>query len=150
MTMPEVEYVMGYPPYVKGSEGEGGWRGRRVLDTSKDLEKGQHIEDYSSWSFDQIDVDFDGTTKTVNEIACNSIEKMGCPALLGLQDGLSEEAVFKRLGKPSYEQIDGVTKTVEYESLGTWFYLAKNKIYPLGVKTKETQAPACKNASCEP
>ena len=155
MTMPEVKYVKGYPPHVREHVSEmtfplscckkdlsEHWccNAMGVFDTSKDLKNGKHIEDYSSWKFDQdkqtgIDVDFDGTTKTVNRIACYSKGDMRCPPLLGLQDGMSEETIIERFRNYSSNQkFDGVTKKIEYKEIGVWFYLSRMKIYMLGVK----------------
>jgi hypothetical protein len=146
MTMPEVKYVKGYPPHVvKDAPKEPDpkdvwWQYPRVLDTLKDLKEGQHIEDYSTWTFDQdnqnfrIDVDFNVATKTVNKIACYSQKAMSCPPLIGIDDGMSEETIIERLGKPSHQHLDGVTREIEYKDLGVWFYLTKKTIYMMGVK----------------
>jgi len=121
---------------------------RRFLDTSK-LREGQHIdiEDYSEWAFDQanqnfrIDVNFDVTTKTVNKIACYSKKVMSCPPLIGIDDGMSEETIIERLGKPSQQYLDGVAKKIEYKDLGVWFYLTKKTIYMMGVKDFGSPSP---------
>ena len=137
--------MKGYPPHVvkntsKNPDPKDVWGSFRVLDTSKDLKEGQHIEDYSTWTFDQdnqifrIDVDFDVTTKTVNKIACYSQKVMSCPPLIGIDDGMSEETIIERLGKPSQQYLDGVAKKIEYKDLAVWFYLTKKTIYMMGVK----------------
>jgi hypothetical protein len=59
---------------------------------------------------------------------------MSCPPLIGIDHGMSEETIIERLGKPSQQYLDGVTKRIEYKDLGVWFYLTMKTIYMMGVK----------------
>jgi hypothetical protein len=91
------------------------------------------------WSYDQndrtrIDIDFDLKKGTVKGIGCYSSGAMDCPPLVGIQDGTTEDVVLRKLGKPSHEQIDGVTKKLEFEKLRVWFYFKQSKVYVMGVK----------------
>jgi hypothetical protein len=58
---------------------------------------------------------------------------MNCPPLFGIQDGTGEDTLVEKLGNPSNAKIDGVAKKMEYRNLGAWFYLAKKKVYMMGV-----------------
>jgi Putative abortive phage resistance protein AbiGi, antitoxin len=165
MTMDEVKYVKGYPTYILEYpkitvEKPTWWENSASVIASSSLKDGQNVEDFRSWEFaiddhgTRIDVDFDQRTKLLSKVACYSQRIMQCPSLLGLHDGMSEADAIKRLGKPSYERIDGVTKKVSYDRLGVWFYLEKMKIYMLGVESPPSlaNAPPCKDGSqvCEP
>jgi uncharacterized protein YuzE len=114
MTMTEVKYLKGYPPNVidkNDTDKLGGWR---VVNATKDL-NGRHVEDFAEWSYEindktRIDIDFDSKNGKVTGIGCFSAEVMECPPLFGIQDGTTEDVLLKKLGKPSHQQIDGVTK----------------------------------------
>jgi hypothetical protein len=137
MTMAEVKYVKGFPLNVVDKNDINKWGDWSVINT-KDL-KGQRVEDFAMWSYDQndrtrIDIHFDPKKGTVKAIGCFSNGVMECPPLVGIQDGTTEDVVLKALGKPSHEQIDGVTKKMEFENLRIWIYLKQSKVYMIGVK----------------
>ena len=127
--------------------------GYRVVLPTKALKNAQRVEDYRSWEYEQadhrIDVDFDAATGMLREIACFSRHTMNCPPLLGIQDGTSEDILVQKLGKPSNQKIDGVTKKINYSDLGVWFNLEQRKVYMIGVVST---APPCKDGSqtCNP
>jgi hypothetical protein len=70
---------------------------------------------------------------------------MNCPPLLGIQDGTSEDTLVEKLGNPSDQKIDGITKKIGYSDLGAWFYLEKRKVYMIGVVSNT--APPCKDGT---
>ena len=145
MTMAEVKYVKGYPtdvlenPGTKVADAPNLPSLYRLVLPTKEFEKDQRVEDYSSWQYEQpdgknrIDVDFGAPGGTVKGIACFSTGTTNCPVLLGIRDGTSEEVVVEKLGTPSRAQIDDVTKKIECDSFNTRFYLKKRKVYFLGV-----------------
>ena len=148
MPMGEVKYVKGYPQSViENSENVDGqnkterWREAPEVYSTKTFKNDQHVEDYKTWSYElvdrgtRIDVVFDATTKTLNQIECFSQGVANCPPLLGMQDGTSESAILEKLSKPSYEKIDGVAKEITYENLGVFFCLSKTRVYMLGVRS---------------
>jgi len=161
MTMAEVQYAKGYPPYVleepkDQKDAELGW----LQTATKDFTDQQHVEDYTSWSYasdangTRLDIEFAPTTRALNQIACYSQGVMNCPKLLEISDGMSETDTVDRLGKPTQADFNGVTKRIIYKHLGVWFYLVKMKVYMLAVKDfgSITKSPPCKNGSqtCKP
>jgi len=140
MTMAEVKYIKGIPSVVLDPpKYDAKFGGPLQLGVpTKALPEGKHVEDYFWWQYDssgsRLDVDFDPKTKAINRIGCYSKAVLNCPLLLGLSDGSSENVVIEKLGKPSFEHIDGVAKEMEFANFGVWFYLEKQKVYYLGVK----------------
>lgn len=163
MTMAEVKYAKGYPPYVlenpESQKDTGPWMGNTVIAT-KDFAADQRAENYRSWGYEtdahgtRVDIDFATTTKSVNRIACYSQGNMNCPSLLGVYDGTNEAYIIEQFGKPTHEEIDGVAKKITYANLGIWFYLVKMKVYVLGVTDFDSisKGPPCKDGSlnCKP
>jgi hypothetical protein len=167
MAMAEVINVKGFPQKViqnpenlKKPNKTEWWLAYLDVYSTNTFNNGQHVEDYRTWLYEldnrgtRIDVGFDATTKTLNQITCFSQGETNCPHLLGILDGTRESAILEKLSKPTYEKINGVSKEITYENLGVFFYLSKQRVYMLGVRSVagETHAPACKNgaASCEP
>lgn len=162
MTMDEVKYVKGYPPYVvehSKTERPTWWESDPIVMPTNHLKEGQKVEDYRRWMFEidnhgtRVDVDFD-QAKMLAGISCYSQGIMRCPSLIGGYDGMNEKDTIKLLGNPSYEKIDGVTKSIYYKRSGVWFYLTKMKIYLLSVGgfPSVRKAPPCKDGSqeCQP
>jgi hypothetical protein len=157
MSMAEVKYVKGYPTDVLENLGEesGDTKGFRRVIAVTELKNGQKVEHYATWEYAQtdqkhrIEVDFDNIG-TLNQIACFSQDTTNCPILFGIRDGTSENALLEKLGNPTNEEIDGVTKRIEYQQLGAWFYLEKKKVYMIGVVGNA--APPCKagKLTCSP
>jgi hypothetical protein len=142
MSMPEVFYTKGPPTNVEEDDVDqtfGRWS-KKVLSVS-DIEKQPNkndVKDYFDWDYEdgtspyRIDVAFSPKTRTVSKIGCyvNSASfSSGECSLLGLSAGSSEEAVRKKLGRPSQESIDGVTKVMTYNGLDLTVFLTKQKAY---------------------
>jgi hypothetical protein len=139
MTMAEVKYVKGFPPNVVDKNDKDTWGGWRVIKATKDDLKEKRVDDFALWLYDRndqtrLDVDFDLKKGTVNSIGCFSNGVMDCPPLVGIQDGTTEEIVLQKLGKPSHERIEGVSKRMYFEDLRVWFDLTQNKVYMMGVQ----------------
>ena len=141
MVMDDVKYVKGVPDYVLGQiETEGDWKGSRPLLFVKDFEKGQKLEDYSMWGFQglksRIDITFYG--KRLIAIQCFSEDKRArCPAIGGIRDGDTEQAILQRLGTPDQTEIEndfdsGGAKQMRF-SKGAFFYLTREEVYMLGI-----------------
>jgi len=81
----------------------------------------------------RIDLGFDAPRGQVFSIACYSEGYFNCPTLFGIHDGSSEDEVLSHLGKPSTEEVDGVTKTIRYPQYNLTLYLTKRKVYMLKV-----------------
>jgi outer membrane protein assembly factor BamE (lipoprotein component of BamABCDE complex) len=137
MTMDQVQYIKGSPSDVLDDDPRGGFRMVRAV---KDIKADKKVQDYRSWQFSdatssRLDVEFDPASKKLRQIACYSSDSYSCPALVGVNDGTDEDTVVKKLGRPSSEKILGPTKLIEYEPLGVWYYLAKQKVYMLGMSS---------------
>jgi len=130
MPMTEVLYVKGSPDQVGEQQKDGSWTGRAA--------ENQNVKDFPSWKYTQgltrLDLEFDKATKLLVEILCHSMIDMGCPPLLGLQDGMTEDDLVARLGRPNRAQTINPAKAMEFSDLGVWFYLQKQRIYWLGVR----------------
>jgi hypothetical protein len=64
-------------------------------------------------------------------------EANDCLGVLGIVAGTNEAEVKARLGKPDYEEVDGVAKILRYYRYRGVFYLTKLKVYMLGISTEE-------------
>jgi hypothetical protein len=153
MKMNEVMYVLGYPPVVlfdddkevKLANGEvmkGNWL---LHATKKDIESSKNgVKDYLYWHYPvsssskRIDVEFDKATKEVKSIGCYVDNKAWVPldacAINGIKAMDSEEVVTDRLGKPTFERIDGVTKNIKYSNLNMSIYLEQKNAYYIKVE----------------
>ena len=139
MSQLEVRYVKGPPQNVIGPTEQHDFGPFNPLIAYAELKPDQKIEDFDQWSYDldnsRIDVAFDGS-KRVKSIICFSSGTLKCPALLGIQDGVNEEYLFDRLGKPSEQAIasDSAAKRVPYSSYDAVFYLTKKRVYMFGLE----------------
>ncbi len=148
----EVLYRLGYPSAVlDDSQKNFKYPGRRSYevnrkDAAEDPDKvipaGKTVSDYYEWSYllksgsnssANVYVDFDRTTKAVENIDCVDFSDLQhlCPALLGVVVGDPEERVRDKLGRPDRNELDGVTKTMSYDSVGVEFKLTKGSVYYL-------------------
>jgi hypothetical protein len=142
MSMEEVNYVNGIPDAVLGPlEEEGEFEGWQTIINVKDFDKRQHVEEFDDWSFDQplrrIDLTFDKDKHLLIAIQCYSSDRNGrCPAIGGIKDGNSEQSILDKLGKPNISKIEGISKQIDYTTLGVQFYLTQQTVYLLGIHDK--------------
>ena len=135
MSMDEVLYIKGLPSHVLGPTIKDF---REIID-QKEIPEGKSIRNYDAWAWDsdleRLDVGFDKENGNVRRIACYSTKRYGCPGLLGMRIGISEEDVVARLGKPSTEELSGVTKKLGYGKYNLFFFLNKQSVYYLGIRS---------------
>lgn len=136
-TPDEVNYIKGQPDVVYGPLEAGDFPGKPIIEVSK-IQKGKTFRDYSDWVWredkSRIDVSFDSNRAGVIAVGCFSSDRLSrCPDIGGITDGSREDQVIKRFGKPESEQISGVTKTLNYEKVGVWFFLEREVVYMLGI-----------------
>lgn len=129
----EVLYMKGSPENVF-SEPDA-QKFKEVLQVSK-LPTGKTVHDYREWSFSQsrtrYDVAFDKGMRVV-AIQCYSSDKLyNCPEIAGIRDGSSEEQMINRFGQGE-SKITGLTKRMNYDAQGVYFYLEKEVVYLVGV-----------------
>jgi hypothetical protein len=149
----EVLYRLGFPATVlDDSQKNSKYPGRRgyetnrkavVDDPDKMMPAGKTVSDYLEWSYllknlnnnstANVYVDFDPATKQIENIDCVDFTDMQhlCPPLAGISVGDSEDRVRDKLGKPDRYELDGVTKTMSYDSIGVEFKLTKGTVYYL-------------------
>jgi hypothetical protein len=145
----EVMYIKGYPPTVYAEAPDpppadwpgAGWQ--EVIHT-KDVKKGQRVQDYREWSYEnddqhsRIDVTFNPQKTAVIVIECYSDDRLGrCPSIAGISDGASEQEVVRKLGKPERSSIEGVTKSLYYSAVGVRLVLSKERVYMLGINDQK-------------
>jgi hypothetical protein len=148
----EVLYRLGYPPAVlDDSQKDSKYPGRRSYETNrkapiddpdKMMPAGKAVSDYFEWSYPlknannaaaNVYIDFDRATRGIENIDCVDFTDVQhvCPALAGVLVGDSEDRVRDKLGKPDRYELDGVTKTMSYDSIGVEFKLTKGVVYYL-------------------
>jgi hypothetical protein len=157
----EVLYRLGYPATVlDDSQKNYKYPGRRSYesnrkaandDPDKMMPVGKTVLDYYEWSYPvknsnnaaaNMYVDFDHATKAIDDIDCVDFTDMQhvCPSLAGVSIGDSEERVRDKLGAPDRYELDGVTKTMSYDSIGMEFKLTKGNVYYLRLAGKQRRS----------
>jgi hypothetical protein len=150
----QVKYRLGYPPVVLGALEENSFGGRSqrvftVLGQENDVNKmpsTTKVEDYNEWVYEEpsgnvrLTVEFDksGLVKSLN-LYSNSDKSYGWGAVAGLHSGDSEDEVLK-LGPPSQQNLDGVSKTIEYRDIGIVVTLSKGRAYMITIKEPQSKA----------
>ena len=159
VTRGEVRYRLGSPPVVFGKASDdptgpwGKYQPVYFVDPKRDpinqLPKGTTDEDYDEWSYEpsdvsSINVKFDTKSNRVISVGCFdfSLTHSDCPPLLGVISGASEEALLKRLGKPTREVLDQEAKTVHYDDLGAAFVLKRSRVYGFGLEKQDVRSGA--------
>jgi hypothetical protein len=149
----EVLYRLGFPATVlDDSQKNSKYPGRRSYETNRKaavedpdrvMPAGKTVSDYLEWSYllknlsnnstANVYVDFDPATKQIENIDCVDFTDTQhlCPPLAGIAVGDSEDRVRDRLGTPDRYELDGVTKTMSYDSIGVEFKLTKGTVYYL-------------------
>lgn len=103
------------------------------------LPEGTKIEDYSAWEYVRTEnatftVEF-GPNGTVEGLECTArpaAPTYSCGPVAGIWNRDTEEQVL-RMGRPTREQIVGVTKLMVYEDIGVYFRLTKGRVYQIGL-----------------
>jgi len=144
MSMDEVQYIKGLPNYVLGptiaKSQDDEFAGFQKFVKVGDIEKGKSILDFSDWAYggtengSRVDVSY-GPDNKVNSVICYSQRSYDCASLLGVAHGTSEDAVVERLGKPSLQLLNGVTKSIWYERYNTIYRFEKKRVYMMGLST---------------
>jgi hypothetical protein len=158
----EIQYKLGSPDHVLDPtpiSGLGpGWE--LILNVNSDPAKdknsvpaGTTIRDYDELEYDQVGdansvtVSFRKSNSRVNEIKCIALhhDVAGCKPVMGISVGTTEDELRQRLGQPTAEHLDGVTKSMLYRNLHLEFTLEKQRVYILAVGlyelTKQPNAP---------
>lgn len=137
----EVKYRLGFPPEVLGPVGSFSFGGQRVYKVSgkaDDINKmpsTTKVEDYFEWVYEEpnsrvrltIEFNKSGFVESLN-LYSDSNNRYGWGPVAGIYCGDSEEDVL-RLGAPSKQNLDGVSKTIEFSELGLVVTLSKGKAY---------------------
>jgi hypothetical protein len=77
---------------------------------------------------------------TVITIECYSNDRLRrCPSVAGVSDGDSEQRVIRKLGAPDASRITGVTKSLNYRTLGLRLILTKEQVYGLAIHDPKYQ-----------
>ncbi len=144
----EVKYRLGFPNDVLGAviddkEHKGFQLVYTVNAPTNDVNRmppTTKVEDYSEWVYEEassnvrLTVEFNksGLVESLN-LYSDSDKPHGWGRVAGLYSGDSEDKVLK-LGPPSRQNIDGVSKTIEYRDLGLVVTLAKGRVYMVALK----------------
>lgn len=160
MSMDEVMYTLGYPSVVlyedtdqiKLANGQTIKGSMLIHVTPSYMSKNnKSASDYFYWQYDvggntkskRVDIEFNEETKLVQSIGCyvNDSDWVSANTCLinGIQSLDSEEHIINRLGKPSHEKIEGVTKNLVYSNFNMSIYLARKTAYYIKVEKKNTK-----------
>jgi hypothetical protein len=151
----EVKYRLGFPQNVLGPMEEVPELGRSQLvytvfgadnDPNK-MPSTTKVEDYDEWVYEQpykanarLTVKFNkaGFVESLSLYSDNK-KPYGWGAIAGLNSGDSENKVL-RLGQPSSQNLDGVSKTIEYRDIGIAVTLSKGRAYMITIKGPQEKA----------
>jgi hypothetical protein len=138
-TMQEVLYAKGMPSSVLDADQKLA-NGFYTVVAADKIPKGKTVQDYANWEYEaattsdgRVSVAFAIGSNRVRAIGCYSRTRYACPALVGIGPDDDEQSVLLKLGKPSDERLDGVTKSIEYPQFNLKFYLEKRRVYWLQV-----------------
>lgn len=150
----EVKYRLGFPPSVLGPvekdpEFKGFQKVYTVFGADNDVNKmpsKTKVEDYSEWVYEEafsnvrLTVEFNksGFVESL-DLYSDSDKSHGWGPVAGLYSGDSEDKVLS-LGAPSQQNLDGVTKTIEYRDIGIVVRLAKGRAYTVTIKGPQDKA----------
>ena len=137
-----VVYLFGVPDNVLGPVEIGDFGlSQRVYEVNgpegnkNNMPSGTKIEDYNEWvyeqknSFNRFEIEFD-STGNVKIISCYSknMNFSDWGPIAGIYSGDNEEKILK-LGKPTFDTIEDVTRIVDYSDIGIKYYLSKGQVY---------------------
>jgi hypothetical protein len=143
----EVKYRLGFPPYVNGSveQGEFGlWKPvYTVLGHDNDVNRmpsKTKVDDYYEWVYEEpysnvrLTVEFNsfGFVESLQLYSDNE-KGNGWRRIVGLNCGDSEDQVI-RIGHPSRQTLDGVSKKIEFRDIGVEVTLSKGRAYMILIK----------------
>ncbi|ARQ08628.1 hypothetical protein NXC12_CH00537 [Rhizobium etli] len=141
-TMEEIEYALGYPPFVLDApayDAEMGGYSMRVYQTdNKDpqnlMPASMKVQDFLGWQYQQdshrIDVTFDATKKQVSGIGCYANgPAQQCPSIFGIDSNSSEDDVLASLGKADAYKYEGPSKSYRYDAIGLEVSMEKRRVY---------------------
>ena len=143
----EVKYRLGFPQEVfdpKDTNNEfGDPRLYFVFESAHDqneMPTNTSVEDYGAWVYEEtnnsvrLTVEFSasGLVQSLNLYSDNS-NADGWGPVAGLYSGDSENKVLK-LGPPSQQSLDGVSKTIEYRDIGVIVTLTKGRAYMITIE----------------
>jgi hypothetical protein len=153
----EVKYRLGFPQNVLGPvENDivglpGSQKVYTVLGANNDVNKmpsTTKVEDYNWWVYEgqfgnfRLTVEFNksGFVDALNLYSDNKhLYGNGWGVIAGLHSGDSEDEVL-RLGQPSRQNLDGVSKTIEYRDIGIVVTLAKGRAYMITIRGPQEKA----------
>jgi hypothetical protein len=125
MTKTEVQYALGAPQTVQGSElvVEGIGKvssplrvnpmeeNKAIPEGYDPIPTGKSAMDYDSWHFwnqrGSFDVEFNFKSHRVDHITCYVAEPSQCDSLFGIARGTREALIIEKLGKPDKTEISG-------------------------------------------
>lgn len=87
----------------------------------------------------QMSVRF-GEDGRMNSVVCTERDPngVGCPSVLGLRIGTTEDRVWLKLGKPGREAYVGSDKIIYYDDLGFSFVLRRFQVQMIEVHNRES------------
>lgn len=126
--------------YVEGKQGD-----------QNTMPAGRDVKNYTAWVYSpdklgtDLIVEFD-KAGLVEALTCTARGDniFACGPVAGIWNTDTEEKVLK-LGKPTLDSVDGVTKTIEYADIGVRYYLTKGEAYSLTLKRSTGGARAVLN-----
>jgi hypothetical protein len=149
----EVTYRLGVPTFVLGApeKGEYGWW-QHVFKVNADksdidaMPSSTKIEGYGEWQYQEpnspvsltIEFNKSGIVKSL-QVYCDSSVRYAWGPVAGIYCGDSEEEIL-RLGKPSKQHLDGVSKTIEYRDIGVEVTLTKGIAYIIKIQGPQSEA----------
>jgi hypothetical protein len=149
----KVKYRLGFPQNVIGpvEQGEFGPSQRvyTVSGADNDVNKipsTTKVEDYDEWAYEEpysnvrftVKFNKSGFVESLN-LYSDKKKPYGWGAIAGLHSGDSEDKVL-RLGQPSRQNLDGVSKTIEYRDIGIVVTLTKGRAYMITIKGPQEKA----------
>lgn len=81
-----------------------------------------------------------GDDGRMTSVVCNETEQggAGCPSVLGLRIGTTEDVVWLKLGKPGREVYRGNDKVIFYDDLGLSFVMRRYQIQTIEIHKRES------------
>jgi hypothetical protein len=109
---------------------------------------GKRISDFSGWSYSRsrgeaaFEVEFDRSGRVIAlECTAKGGTPYACGPVAGIRNTDTEETV-RRMGRPTREELDGVTKLMAYDDIGVQFLLTKGRVYRITLAAPGAQPNA--------
>ncbi|MDB6121838.1 MAG: hypothetical protein JWQ71_831, partial [Pedosphaera sp.] len=146
----EVKYRLGFPKEVISNEEYKGFNWVYTVNAPTNdvnrMPQATKVEDYNEWIYEEAS---SNVRLTVEFNKSNLVESLnlysrdyvsfGWRSVAGLSSGDSEDKV-RRLGAPSHQILNGVSKTIEYDDLGIAVTLSKGRAYMISIKGPQKKA----------